>query len=933
MGRIDLAGVSAMAAVLLAQPAAAGETPLYQPSPAWIHPVSLPATLASDSAFAPLYDWQVRIADGRVWSYFDITVKMTNAETIASNSTLALPWLPDKGDLIVHEVAIIRNGATIDLLKDGKRFDVLRREQQLEQRQITGLLTATMEPEGLQIGDTLHVRASVTTLDKALGDRAQWQAPLIALPAKTSGATMALSFPSKRPPHWQIVGATPQTTTVTRDGFTTVSVALPTPKKPEMPGDAPLRFRQPAFIEASDFASWREVSKVMSPLFATEGKIEKDGALAAEIETIRKASADPLTQAALALRSVQDKIRYVAVQMNGGNYVPQAPERTWSIRYGDCKAKTLLLLAMLRALQIDAEPVLASATMDDLVPQHLPSAGAFDHVFVRARIGGRSVWLDGTDTGTRLPDLGDTPTMRQVLPLRADGAELEAIQRTAPARPTVDITLDIDESTSTDLPSLTQINAVFRGGAATLMNTAREQLVEKEHEQFLATMLQRLLGEGQFADLVAKPDPDLGTVAVSGKAVFTTPWTTEDHLRKRQVARLTGDQEFSPDRARTSWANIPVTTGTPDRMHYKARIHLPEDGRGLTVEGARHLDTEVAGRRLQRSLSLEGAVLTLDETMTMAGTEVAPAAVAGERNRAAAVNAQAPRLIAPLDTRRRWQLTDAATRASSQIAGINAVYERAIATAEADDTLPWSNRANYRKGIGDRKGAIADLSHVIATHPSVDEYLVRADIYDTIGDYASAEKDADAARAIDPSSVPAIGRLAYYAAKQGKVDSALALLDEKIALGGQTRFDYQLSRAQILGEFGDPAAAIGQYDALITQKPGKPSLLNGRCWTKALRQVQIDTALKDCTSAIELSDDSSEILDSRAVVWLRLGKFTEALADIDAALVQSPGLAQSRYIRSLILRHLDRGAEADSEREQALRILPMVEKEYRRYAL
>ncbi|MDT1047297.1 hypothetical protein, partial [Pseudomonas aeruginosa] len=80
------------------------------------------------------------------------------------------------------------------------------------------------------------------------------------------------------------------------------------------------------------------------------------------------------------------------------------------------------------------------------------------------------------------------------------------------------------------------------------------------------------------------------------------------------------------------------------------------------------------------------------------GTEVAPSAVAGERDRAAAVNAQAPRLIAPLDTRRRWQLTDAATRASSQIAGINAIYERAIATAEADDTLPWSNRANYRKG-------------------------------------------------------------------------------------------------------------------------------------------------------------------------------------------------------------------------------------------
>lgn len=46
--------------------------------------------------------------------------------------------------------------------------------------------------------------------------------------------------------------------------------------------------------------------------------------------------------------------------MAGGNYVPQMPAFTWEKRYGDCKAKALLLLAMLRALDIEAEPVLAS---------------------------------------------------------------------------------------------------------------------------------------------------------------------------------------------------------------------------------------------------------------------------------------------------------------------------------------------------------------------------------------------------------------------------------------------------------------------------------------------------------------------------------------------------------------------------------------------
>ncbi|MFZ8278353.1 transglutaminase domain-containing protein, partial [Staphylococcus aureus] len=81
---------------------------------------------------------------------------------------------------------------------------------------------------------------------------------------------------------------------------------------------------------------------------------------------------------------VQDEIRYLFEGMNGGNYVPQKPADTWTRRYGDCKAKTLLLLALLRAMDIEAEPVAASMNLSGLVAQRLPSAGAFDHVLVRA---------------------------------------------------------------------------------------------------------------------------------------------------------------------------------------------------------------------------------------------------------------------------------------------------------------------------------------------------------------------------------------------------------------------------------------------------------------------------------------------------------------------------------------------------------------------
>ena len=52
-----------------------------------------------------------------------------NAQGMQALGTVTLPWQPSRSDLIVHRVQIIRNGAVIDLLRNGQRFTVLRREQ------------------------------------------------------------------------------------------------------------------------------------------------------------------------------------------------------------------------------------------------------------------------------------------------------------------------------------------------------------------------------------------------------------------------------------------------------------------------------------------------------------------------------------------------------------------------------------------------------------------------------------------------------------------------------------------------------------------------------------------------------------------------------------------------------------------------------------
>jgi tetratricopeptide (TPR) repeat protein len=123
------------------------------------------------------------------------------------------------------------------------------------------------------------------------------------------------------------------------------------------------------------------------------------------------------------------------------------------------------------------------------------------------------------------------------------------------------------------------------------------------------------------------------------------------------------------------------------------------------------------------------------------------------------------------------------------------------------------------------------------------------------------------------------------------------------------------------------------FDSLIADKPGSPSLMNARCWAKGTRMVMIDSALKDCTGAIELSTDTSGPLDSRAMVWYRLGKYEQALADLDAVLASTPNQAESHFMRGIVLAKSNRRPEATKEFAIARRLLPSVDKRYARYGI
>ncbi len=919
--------------VVVAGAAHAADKPVYAPVPDWVKPAPAidAATQGDEAPVILLLDNQQRFKDGEAWSYFDSATRAASSQVVENIGTIKLPWQPDKGDLIVHRVEIIRGTEHIDLLKGGGKLSVLQREEGLEQRKLDGILTATMPVPGLRVGDVLHLTFSITQKDAALAGNVQMIGGVLADPVRVSFARLRLLWPQGDKIAWKTSATGVETTIADSGGYHDVEIKLPVAKQPEMPDDAPLRYRAPRMIEVSSFADWAAVSRAMAPLYATTGLIPAGSPLAAEVARIKAAKADPLERAELALELVQGKVRYLFRGMDGGNYVPQKPEQTWALRFGDCKAKTLLLLSLLHELGIEAEAVMASSQLGDLVPGRLPMAGTFDHVLVHATIAGESLWLDGTASGARLADIRDTPSFGNVLPVRLAGAGLLKIDFKPAARPDLRVDVSFDERGGVNFPAPFAIKAVYRGQIAQLLHGAVQQASKDDIAKFAKQQLDPFLGSGKIVNRSLSYDEITGEATMTASGIAYPDWNREEQRYRGTLDRTVSMISFDPDRTRAAWRDIPVANSSDANAAIHTTITLPEQGRGFTLEGDQQLGDVIAGSQIDRTTSIVGNLITIDDRVRSTGAEIAVADIAAARQRVTQAKSRLLRVLAPADYPMSWQVVEAGKR-EHRFDAILAAYQQDI-VARPDKAEPLTDRAWFYERIFMRHEALADLNRAIALDSTVDSYLWRARLHTELGDKDRALADILEARKLDPGSDTAISQLASLNFERGQTDAALALLDERIGAGGKEKNAFIQVKAEILAKAGRRDQALAIMDAAVATSAGNPALLNTRCWIKGTLGMSLDTALKDCTRSIELGDSAAGALDSRAMVYFRLNRFDDALTDLNAALDIDPDLAASLFMRGVIRKRMGDSKMGDLDLGAARQLDPLVDQDYVHYGI
>src|SRR3954466_6426969 len=129
---------------------------------------------------------------------------------------------------------------------------------------------------------------------------------------------------------------------------------------------------------------------------------------------------------ARALAAVEKNVRYAGVEVGESSIIPRPPLTVLGNKYGDCKDKATLLVAMLRESGIAAHVALLRAGVDFDVHPELPGMGRFNHAIVRVDATAKepAMWVDPTDDFAHAGDLPSQDQGRLALIAAGDTSSL-----------------------------------------------------------------------------------------------------------------------------------------------------------------------------------------------------------------------------------------------------------------------------------------------------------------------------------------------------------------------------------------------------------------------------------------------------------------------------------------------------------------------------
>ena len=244
----------------------------------------------------------------------------------------------------------------------------------------------------LQDGDLIHVRTrkELTGMQNLFGDFFGTLEPIQGF-IPVENWRLVVEAPQSRPLAWHGKGAPPPL--ITQDGDRRVydflvARAAPVPSEPGMPPWLELA----DFTSVSTYASWQALGAWYERLVAPQ--LTLDAELKRVAARVRQAAKDDDDMVRLMYEYVVTQTRYVGIELGIHGWLPYPVAEVHRRRYGDCKDKASLLVALLREAGVPANIALVRTVNIGHIEAEPPSMWTFNHAI--AYVPSLDLFLDGT---------------------------------------------------------------------------------------------------------------------------------------------------------------------------------------------------------------------------------------------------------------------------------------------------------------------------------------------------------------------------------------------------------------------------------------------------------------------------------------------------------------------------------------------------------
>lgn len=323
--------------------------------------------------------------------YSHIAVRALNNEGVQSMSDITVDFDPAYEQLVFHKLQVIRNGKIIDKLNRDK-ISVIQREANLERFTYDGTQTALINLKDIRVNDIIEYAYSITGYNPIFNGRFSDNL-LMEFSVPVRHLFRRLIVPSNQLFNFKYSNGAGQAI-ISKEGNET-SYLWEEKEIPPLTFDinTPVWYDPVKHVNVSNFGSWKEVATWAVGLFEVPDVEKKELERRIAGVVCRRPADSVVIQA---IRFVQDRIRYLAVEGGMNSHKPVPPVQVMDDLYGDCKSKSLLLAEILKLRGIDAWPVLVNTETGKVMEDKLPSPYAFNHCVTGFKVGGTTWYADPT---------------------------------------------------------------------------------------------------------------------------------------------------------------------------------------------------------------------------------------------------------------------------------------------------------------------------------------------------------------------------------------------------------------------------------------------------------------------------------------------------------------------------------------------------------